>query len=66
MKELFIVLVVLFAGCDDWSKPKEYEVTSQTITYNNHQYIKFRQTGFAGQSIVHDPDCQCKKEKNND
>ena len=32
-------------------------IKCKKFTFENHQYVEFRDCGFYGQGFVHDPDC---------
>ena len=39
------------------------EVYVKEITYKNHSYLEFKDSGIYGQGWVHNPDCKCFVEK---
>lgn len=45
------------------SSPGTYEDQISKFEYNGHQYIRFGE--YRSQTIVHDPDCKCHKNNNN-
>ena len=47
----------------DGISPGKYKVPVIKFEYNGHQYIRFGE--YQSTSVVHDPDCKCHKNNNN-
>lgn len=56
---LFALMSLVFVGCGDTFEPKASAF--RTVEYNRHTYIIYDGDNFDS-GMVHDPDCQCRKE----
>jgi hypothetical protein len=62
MRKLFLLGLLLIAGCDDGKVTKVDETVgfnAYHYKYNGHEYIYFRQKDHRDRcGMVHDPDCK--------
>ena len=65
-----LILLVLFVSCGEYAGSNvdinDTSIRTQTLTYNSHDYIVFREGfgTFATMAVVHDTDCKTCKRKN--
>lgn len=72
MKKLLsiLILLVLFISCEEYDGSivdiNNTCIRTQTLTYNGHDYIVFKEGfgTFATMAVEHDPDCKTCEKKN--
>ena len=75
---IFLTVSFIIVGCEDKNSEYKDDLEIDRFEYNNHKYIKFSSTtstyntttttiltrkDVISVSIVHDPDCPCKRIK---